>query len=302
MSAVMPTEPAASSAAMRRTKSISERLHYLWYLSRRSPLTLVGAAIILLVLIMIIAAPVVAPYNPDKVSLTARLLPPSAAHWFGTDEVGRDLFSRVIYGARASCGAAFMIVLISMSVGVLIGCFSGVVGGPVDTAIMRLMDVVLALPALVLAMALAAALGPSLFNSMLAVAIVRIPAYVRLARGQTLSLREQVFVKASRTFGASPFYILRWHILPNAMSPIIVQATLDLGGVVLIAAALSFIGLGAQPPTSECGALVSSGRSYMLDQWWYATFPGLAILVTAMGCNLVGDGIRDMLDPRLRGR
>ena len=152
------------------------------------------------------------------------------------------------------------------------------------------------------AMALAAALGPSLFNSMMAVAIVRIPAYVRLARGQTLSLREQVFVKAARTYGASPFYILRWHLLPNAMSPIIVQATLDLGGVVLIAAALSFIGLGAQPPTAEWGALVSSGRSYMLDQWWYATFPGLAILITAMGCNLVGDGIRDMLDPRLRGR
>jgi peptide/nickel transport system permease protein len=195
-----------------------------------------------------------------------------------------------------------MIVLISTAIGVLIGCFSGVVGGRVDTAIMRLMDVVLALPALVLAMALAAALGPSLFNSMLAVAIVRIPAYVRLARGQTLSLREQVFVKAARTYGASPFYILRWHLLPNAMSPIIVQATLDLGGVVLIAAALSFIGLGAQPPTAEWGALVSSGRSYMLDQWWYATFPGLAILITAMGCNLVGDGIRDMLDPRLRGR
>jgi peptide/nickel transport system permease protein len=193
-------------------------------------------------------------------------------------------------------------VLISMSIGVLIGCLSGVLGGRIDTGIMRLMDVVMALPALVLAMALAAALGPSLFNSMLAVAVVRIPAYVRLARGQTLSLREQVYVKASRTYGASPFYILRWHILPNAMSPIIVQATLDLGGVVLIAAALSFIGLGAQPPTAEWGALVSSGRSFMLDQWWYATFPGLAILITAMGCNLLGDGIRDMLDPRLRTR
>lgn len=285
-----------------KIKTMSDRLNFLWYLSRRSPLTLVGAAIIILVLIMIIFAPWIAPYNPDKISLTSRLLPPSAAHWFGTDEVGRDLFSRVIYGSRASCGAAFMIVLISMSIGVVIGCFSGVLGGRVDTGIMRLMDVVMALPALVLAMALAAALGPSLFNSMLAVAIVRIPAYVRLARGQTLSLREQVYVKASRTYGASPFYILRWHILPNAMSPIIVQATLDLGGVVLIAAALSFIGLGAQPPTAEWGAMVSSGRSFMLDQWWYATFPGLAILITATGCNLLGDGIRDMLDPRLRTR
>lgn len=301
MSVTLPTEQ-STAATLPKTKTIYDRLHFLWYLSRRSPLTLLGAGIITLVLIMIIFAPWIAPYNPDKISLTARLAPPSTAHWFGTDEVGRDLFSRVVYGARASCGAAFMIVLISMSIGVMIGCLSGVLGGRIDTGIMRLMDVVMALPALVLAMALAAALGPSLFNSMLAVAIVRIPAYVRLARGQTLSLREQVYVKASRTYGASPFYILRWHILPNAMSPIIVQATLDLGGVVLIAAALSFIGLGAQPPTAEWGALVSSGRSFMLDQWWYATFPGLAILITAMGCNLLGDGIRDMLDPRLRTR
>ncbi|MFJ6324354.1 MULTISPECIES: D,D-dipeptide ABC transporter permease [unclassified Rhizobium] len=302
MSAIMPTNTDAARAPTGRKKPWSERVRYVWYLSRRSPLTLVGTAIILLLVFIIITAPWIVPYNPDKVSLTARLLPPSAAHWFGTDEVGRDLFSRVIYGSRASCGAAFMIVLISMSVGVLIGCFSGVVGGRIDTGIMRLMDVIMALPALVLAMALAAALGPSLFNSMLAVAIVRIPAYVRLARGQTLSLREQIFVKASRTFGASPFYILRWHILPNVMSPIIVQSTLDLGSVVLIAAALSFIGLGAQPPTAEWGALVSSGRSYMLDQWWYATFPGLAILLSAISCNLVGDGIRDMLDPRSRSR
>ncbi|MBB6486190.1 D,D-dipeptide ABC transporter permease [Rhizobium lusitanum] len=302
MSAIIPTGAGAPRAATGRTKPWSEQLRYFWYLSRRSPLTLVGITIILLLVFVIIAAPWIAPYNPDKVSLIARLRPPSAAHWFGTDEVGRDLFSRVIYGSRASCGAAFMIVLISMSVGVLIGCFSGVVGGRIDTGIMRLMDVIMALPALVLAMALAAALGPSLFNSMLAVAIVRIPAYVRLARGQTLSLREQIFVKASRTFGASPFYILRWHILPNVMSPIIVQSTLDLGSVVLIAAALSFIGLGAQPPTAEWGALVSSGRSYMLDQWWYATFPGLAILLSAISCNLVGDGIRDMLDPRSRSR
>ncbi|WP_290687332.1 MULTISPECIES: D,D-dipeptide ABC transporter permease [unclassified Haematobacter] len=301
MSIVQSTEP-AGAARLRGARSLSRRFHYLWYLSRRSPLTLIGVAIIILVLILIVFAPWIAPYDPDKISLTARLRPPSMDHWFGTDEVGRDLFSRVVFGARASCGAAFMIVLISTTIGVVIGCLSGVLGGRFDTGIMRLMDVIMALPALVLSMALAAALGPSLFNSMLAVAVVRIPAYVRLARGQTLSLREQVFVKASRSYGASPLYILRWHILPNAMPPIIVQATLDLGGVVLIAAALSFIGLGAQPPTAEWGAMVSSGRSFMLDQWWYATFPGLAILITAMGCHLVGDGIRDMLDPRLRGR
>jgi peptide/nickel transport system permease protein len=277
-------------------------LGLLWYRVRRSPMTLAGAAIGLLVLVLIVFAPWLATHPPTRISLGARLAPPSLEHFFGTDEVGRDLFSRVIYGARASCGAAFAIVLISTAVGVVVGCFSGILGGRVDTAIMRLMDVLLALPALVLAMALAAALGPSLINAMLAVAIVRIPAYVRLARGQTLSLRSRNYVKASRSFGASPFYILRWHVLPNAMSPIIVQATLDLGGTILIAAALSFIGLGAQQPTAEWGAMVSGGRNYFLDQWWYATFPGLAILISAMGFNLLGDGLRDLLDPRLGPR
>ena len=277
-------------------------LRFLWYRVRHSPLTLIGGVLCLLVLVLIVAAPLIAPYDPDAIALTARLLPPTGAHWFGTDEVGRDIFSRVIYGARASCGSGFAIVALSTLIGVLVGCFSGIVGGRTDTAIMRLMDVLLGLPALILAMALAAALGPSLFNAMLAVAIVRIPAYVRLARGQTLSLRAKYYVKAARTFGASPLHILRWHILPNAMSPIVVQATMDLGNTILIAAALSFIGLGAQPPTSEWGAMVSSGRNYFLDQWWYATFPGLAILVAAIGFNLVGDGLRDLLDPKLGPR
>jgi peptide/nickel transport system permease protein len=172
----------------------------------------------------------------------------------------------------------------------------------VDNLIMRLMDVMLALPTLVLALALAAALGPSLVNALLAVAVVRLPAYVRFSRAQTLTLRHRNYVSVSRTFGAGSAHILRWHILPNALSPILVQATLDLGGTILVAAALSFIGLGAQPPTAEWGAMVSTGRNFLLDQWWYPTFPGLAILVTAMGCNLLGDGLRDLLDPRLGPR
>jgi peptide/nickel transport system permease protein len=285
-----------------RRRRAGPDLRRLWYRVRNSRLTLVGLAITLLVVVMIVAAPWIAPYPPDRIALSARLAPPSLQHLFGTDEVGRDLFSRVIYGSRASCGTAVAIVVLSSLAGSIIGCLSGTVGGPVDTATMRVMDVFLALPALVLAMALAAALGPSLFNAMLAIAIVRVPAYVRLSRSQTLALRHRTYVKASRSFGASPFYLLRWHILPNALSPIIVQATLDLGGTVLTAAALSFIGLGAQPPTSEWGAMVSSGRNFFLDQWWYATFPGLAILITAMGFNLLGDGLRDMLDPKLGGR
>ena len=277
-------------------------LRRIWHRVGRSPLTLAGFAISMIVLAMIVAAPLIATHAPDRIALAMRLKPPSLQHFFGTDEVGRDLFSRVIYGSRASCGTAFAIVILSTVCGAVIGCLSGVIGGAIDTAIMRLMDVALALPALILAMALAAALGPSLFNAMLAIAIVRIPAYVRLARSQTLALRNRTYVKASRSFGASPLYLLRWHILPNALSPITVQATLDLGGTILTAAALSFIGLGAQPPTSEWGAMVSSGRNFILDHWWYATFPGLAILISAMGFNLLGDGLRDLLDPRLGGR
>lgn len=273
---------------------------YVWYQLRRSPLTIAGIVIMLLALATIVFAPYIAPFDPYAIDLRARLAPPGAEHWFGTDEVGRDLFSRVVYGARASVGVGVAIVGIAATFGTTIGCFTGMVGGRIDTAIMRVMDVILSFPSLVLSMALAAALGPSLFNAMLAVAFVRIPFYVRLARGQALSLRERAYVKAALTFGASTVQILRRHIAPNAMSPIIVQATLDLGGAILTAAALSFIGLGAQQPTAEWGAMVSTGRNFLLDQWWYPTFPGLAILVTAIGFNLFGDGLRDMLDPRMR--
>lgn len=273
---------------------------YLWYQLRRSPLTIAGIVILLVALVAMVFAPYIAPFDPYAIDLRARLAPPGAEHWFGTDEVGRDLFSRVVYGARASVGVGVAIVGIAATCGTTIGCFTGMVGGRIDTAIMRVMDVILSFPSLVLSMALAAALGPSLFNAMLAVAFVRIPFYVRLARGQSLSLRERAYVKAALTFGAHTGQILRRHILPNAMSPIIVQATLDLGGAILTAAALSFIGLGAQQPTAEWGAMVSTGRNFLLDQWWYPTFPGLAILVTATGFNLFGDGLRDMLDPRMK--
>jgi peptide/nickel transport system permease protein len=273
-----------------------------WYRVRQSPLTLIGIAIFALVLVAIVFAPWIAPYPPDAVDLGQRLLPPSTAHWFGTDEVGRDILSRVIFGARTSCGAGFGIVALAAIGGLVIGCLAGLAGGIIDNAVMRLMDVMLALPTLVLALALAAALGPSLVNALLAVAVVRLPAYVRFSRAQTLTLRHRNYVRVSRTFGAGTAHILRWHIMPNALSPILVQATLDLGGTILVAAALSFIGLGAQPPTAEWGAMVSTGRNFLLDQWWYATFPGLAILMTAMGCNLLGDGLRDLLDPRLGTR
>ncbi|AOU96754.1 D-ala-D-ala transporter subunit [Acidihalobacter yilgarnensis] len=275
---------------------------YLLHRLRRSPLTLLGTGMIVAILFAVLLLPFFITTNPDHIDLAARLASPSWAHWFGTDEVGRDIFTRVLYGGRISIGVGFFVVAVSAGIGTLIGALTGVIGRWVDTVVMRLMDVVMSVPSLVLTLALAAALGPSLWNAMLAIALVRIPAYVRLTRGQTLSLRESGYVQAARVFGANPWQLLRWHIAANAMPPIIVQATLDIGNAILMASALSFIGLGAQPPTAEWGAMVATGRNYILDQWWYSAFPGGAILCTAAAFNLLGDGLRDLLDPRQRGR
>lgn len=274
--------------------------HLAWRI-RRSPMTLAGLSITLLVALCILGAPWLASHNPNALDLAHRLAAPSAAHWFGTDEVGRDLFSRVLYGSRQSVGVGLFVAFTAGLAGGLLGCFSGVVGGRVDSLIMRLMDVMLSLPSLVLIMALAAALGPSLFNAMLAITLVRIPAYVRLARGQALSIRQMAYVQAARTFGAGRWHLVSWHVLRNALPPLLVQLSLDIGSAILMASALGFIGLGAQQPTAEWGAMVATGRNYILDQWWYSTFPGLAILLTATGFNLLGDGVRDLLDPRQQG-
>ncbi|MFT4274397.1 MAG: D,D-dipeptide ABC transporter permease [Pantoea sp.] len=286
------------------------RNHHRWrsslkrtfWLLRQSPLTLVGGVIMLLMLLLLILSPWLAPYDPNALDLTARLQAPSALHWFGTDEVGRDLLSRVLVGSQQSMVAGLMVVVIAGGIGSLLGCFSGVIGGRGDALIMRLMDIMLSIPSLVLTMALAAALGPSLVNAMLAIAIVRIPFYVRLARGQTLIVRQFTYVQAARTFGASRWHLISWHILRNALPPLIVQASLDIGSAILMAATLGFIGLGAQQPTAEWGAMVAIGRNYVLDQWWYCTFPGGAILITAVGFNLFGDGLRDLLDPKTGGQ
>lgn len=275
---------------------------YLLYQLRSSPLAMAGLFIITVMCLAVAAADWIAPYDPDAINLVKRLSAPSAEHWFGTDEVGRDIFSRVLYGGRQSIGVGLFVATVSCAIGAVIGCFSGVMGGRIDNLIMRVMDVVLSLPSLVLTMALAAALGASLFNAMLAIALVRIPFYVRLARGQALMLREMGYVKAAIGFGAGKGHIITWHVARNAVSPLIVQMTLDIGSAILMAAALGFIGLGAQPPAAEWGAMVATGRNYFLDQWWYALFPGLAILITAGGFNLLGDAVRDMLDPRLKVR
>lgn len=247
-----------------------------------------------------LAAPLVSPHNPYTLNLTDRLKPPGSIYLLGTDELGRDIQSRIIYGARLSLLAGVGIVGIAGLFGIVIGSVSGLLGGKVDQAVMRLMDIMLAFPSLVLALALSAALGANFRNSILAIAIVKIPVYVRLVRGQALSIKERQFVKAAQTFGAPKVWIISRHIIPNCLSPVVVQATLGIGEAILIAATLSFIGLGAQPPAAEWGAMVSMGRIYLLDQWWYASFPGIAIFITVIGFNLFGDGVRDMLDPRFR--
>jgi peptide/nickel transport system permease protein len=291
---------AGATAELSRVKARPTEWGYYRYLVRRNPLTLAGLLIVVAVAALSILAPVLSPYDPDAIDWEDRLLPPGKGHLFGTDEVGRDLFSRVLWGGRLSVGVGLMIVCLSLSAGLAIGSISGFAGGLVDTVIMRLMDMILAFPSLVLAMALSAALGANLRNAMLAIAFVRVPVYVRLVRGQALAVREQEYVKAARAFGARSVWIVGRHVLPNTLTPVMVQATLDIGGAILTAAALSFLGLGAQQPTAEWGAMVSAGRRFILDQWWYATFPGAAIFVTAIGFNLFGDGLRDILDPRQR--
>jgi peptide/nickel transport system permease protein len=276
--------------------------NYLWYQVSRSPLTIIGFSVIVIVLVLVVFAPIFATHDPNAIDLRARLAEPSWDNFFGTDEVGRDIYSRILFGGQQSIAVGFFVVVLAGGIGTLLGAFSGLVGGRMDTIIMRMMDVVLSVPSLVLVLALAAALGPSLQNAAIAIAIVRVPFYVRLARGQTLLVREMAYVTAAETFKAPKRHILRWHILPNIMSPILVQTTLDLGNTILLASALSFIGLGAQQPTAEWGAMVATGRNYILDQWWYSAFPGFAILITATAFNLFGDGLRDILDPKQKAR
>lgn len=261
---------------------------------------LLGGSIIATVLAVALAGPLLAPHDPVAMDLSNRFLPPSLAHPFGTDDFGRDVFTRVIYGARISLQVGIIAVGIAGTLGSLLGLLTGYVGGWVDAAGQWLVDVLLAFPGLLLALAIIAVLGPGLPNVMVAVGIGSMPAYARLMRGQVLSLKHDEFVEAARVIGCSSTRILFVHILPNTLSPIIVLASLGFAGAVLSAAALSFIGMGAQPPTPEWGAMLATGREYLRQEWWIATFPGMAIALTVLGFNLVGDGLRDALDPQGR--
>jgi len=268
---------------------------------RSNPLLAVGGAISALIVIAAVLAPLIAPDPGDAGSAThpfSVLKPPSAHHWFGTDQVGRDILSRVIYGARVSPLVALFVLLIACAVGIPLGIAAGYFGGWLDDVIMRLTDIVLAFPALLLALALAALLPPSMTSLTIAISATWWPWYTRLIRGQAASVAGRPYIESCRALGISRRRIIFRHILPNAITPLIVQVSLDVGGVILTASALSFLGLGAQDPTPDWGLMVSEGQTYFTTDWWVVTFPGLAILITAFAFNLLGDGLRDLLDPR----
>ena len=271
-----------------------------WRQLRRNKAAMIGATLIAFEIFLALTAPWIVPFDPYKQNPRAALQAPSREHWFGTDDTGRDLMSRVIYGTRISLRVGLISVGIGGSIGITLGILAGFRGGFVDNVIMRGMDLLLAFPGILLALAIIAILGPSLFYVMIAVGISAIPSYTRVARGATLALRDREFVVSARAIGARDSRITLKYILPNVLPPLIVLATLGIAGAILTAAGLSFIGLGAVPPTPEWGAILTLGRKYINQAWWYTTFPGLAIMITVLGINMLGDALRDALDPRLR--
>jgi peptide/nickel transport system permease protein len=260
---------------------------------------LAGLVTILALCLMALLAPYLAPYGPTQQVLADRLLPPgTAGHWLGTDELGRDIWSRLVFGARITLYIVMLVAVLVGPVGLLVGTVAGYLGGWSDSVLMRLTDIFLAFPRLILALAFVAALGPGIENAILAIAITAWPPYARIARAETLALRQADFITAAKLQGASSLRIITRHIMPLCTSSLIVRLTLDMAGVILIAAGLGFLGLGAQPPLPEWGAMIASGRQYLLEQWWVATIPGIAIFIVSLGFNLLGDGLRDVLDPK----
>lgn len=298
--AVIPDAPPGWRA--RNASRIRLARLYVWTYSRNVS-AMVGFVLVAAFLILALIGPWIVPFPDDaagNVDLDIKLSPPSATHWFGTDEVGRDIFTRVVLGCRLSLQIGLIIVLVAAGVGVPLGILAGYVGGWTREVIMRVTDVFLSVPGLVLAIAIVAALGPGMVNAMIALSLVWWPGYVRLLESKTLSLKNELYIDSARAVGASTGRIVLVHILPNCVSPIIVKASMDMGLAILAAASLGFIGLGAQPPFPEWGAMISVARNYLPVWWWYAAFPGMAIFLTVLGFNLMGDGLRDVLDPKTR--
>ncbi|MEE9541865.1 MAG: nickel transporter permease [Candidatus Bipolaricaulota bacterium] len=281
---------------------MSKRLPRTVRLILKNRLTTMGLSVVFLLVLIALTAPLIVPFPHDtaETHIDNRFLSPSSQHFFGTDELGRDVFSRVLYGSRLSLQVGAIAIGLALTIGVPLGVVAGYSGGMLDEVIMRITDVFLSFPPLLLAMAISTLLGPNLTNAMIAIAIAWWPWYTRLLRSEAISVRERDYVQAARAMGASPGKIVFKHVLPNCLAPIIIQASMDFGSIILTSAALSFLGLGAQPPTPEWGLMVSTGRTFFLTHWWIVTFPGLAIFIAVLSFNLVGDGLREILDPKMR--
>ncbi len=307
----MSSQPANSQAGLKdwllseTPRSVAQarcqRMYLAWLAFAANPIAMLGLGIIVALVLMAAAAPLLTGGDGTEQALAQRLQPPSAEHWFGTDELGRDIYDRIVWGARITLYIVGLVGIIVVPIGLLVGTVAGYVGGWVDIVLMRITDIFLAFPRLILALAFVAVLGPGLENAVLAIALTTWSPFARIARAETLTIRNAEHILAARVQGASTTRIILHHVTPLCLSSVIVRLTLDMAGIILTAAGLGFLGLGAQPPLPEWGAMISTGRQYMLDQWWVATIPGIAILVVSMGFNLLGDGLRDVLDPRSGG-
>lgn len=274
------------------------RRYRIWVNLRANPLAMIGLFIIVAFVALSLAAPLLAPYDPSVQDLGNRLSAPTAEHWFGTDELGRDILSRILYGGRVTLGMVIAVVILVAPIGLFIGCIAGYFGGMVDTALMRVTDVFLAFPRLILALAFVAALKPGVESAVLAIALTAWPPYARLARAETMTLRKSDFIAAAKLTGALPFRIILRHIMPLCVPSVIVRITLDMSSIIITAASLGFLGMGAQPPSPEWGAMIATAKRFIFEQWWVATIPGIAIFLVSLAFNFLGDGLRDVLDPK----
>ncbi|MDP0927986.1 ABC transporter permease [Paracoccus onubensis] len=292
-----------TSLPKRDTSARLENWSRAFYRFRQSWLSVIGLAIVAVLIVIALVAPLIVPYPEHVAGATdtaARFMPPSAEHWFGTNALGQDMFSLVLVGSQVSLFSGLAVVIIAIAVGGLVGAVAGYFGGWIDETLMRLTDLLLTIPSLILAMAVAAALGTGILNMIIAISITWWPAYARLIRGEVLVKKEEQFITAARALGAGPGRILGRHILPNIISPVVVKASLDMGFAILTVASLGFVGIGVRAPVPEWGTLLSTARGYMPDYWWTALFPGFAIFLAVLAFNLLGDGLRDVLDPKAR--
>lgn len=287
-----------SEAPASRRQAAWGRHYRRWLQFRRNGLAMLGLTVVCLLVLAALLAPLIAPQNPDVQNLAARLQPPSAAHWLGTDELGRDLCSRLLYGARITLGMVITVVIIVAPIGLAVGSVAGYAGGWADRVLMRVTDVFMAVPQLILALAFVAALKPGIASAVIAIALTAWPPYARQARADTLRIRHSDFIAAARLTGASPARIILRHVIPLCLSSMIVRMTLSMSSIILTAAGLGFLGMGAQPPMPEWGTMIATSRAFILAQWWVPAIPGIAIFVASLAFNLLGDGLRDVLDPR----